>query len=408
MKIFSFDGRAELPHLIKAYWLPALVIFWIAGYFFFPSNKLHYQFFLLIFLMGTVRLLWQHRPGITWPPKSSVLKVGGLYLAFYFLSIFWSVDTTLSERLSEIKTVVYLIIFTSLITYCLRRYPDFLFMMLKLVLIVAGLTLLLNLILFYFVNGNDLSERFHGFGRLWSPLWMAAVYGALTVILVGILTHRPVQLTATQKAGLILLAGLFFIAVLATQSRMAIAATIAVSFIAAVTSNVSPKFRLFSVLVIAFMLGLTMWLSASVFDRMVERGQSYRLDIWQGAIDLVSDKPILGYGAGSDIEIDTAVKKVDGWHHYHSSYIATLVDLGLIGFMLSVLLIASAFRTAWRLRQHSAVKISICVFVYCLMISLTFGEGFISRMNVQWLLFWLPLIIIAHYETKQRGTSSLQ
>jgi O-antigen ligase len=408
MKIFSFKGRADLLLLIKSYWLPALVIFWIAGYFFFPSNKLHYQFFLLIFLMGSVWLILQHRLGNVWLSSSTVLKMGGLFVTFYFLSIFWSVDTTFSERLSEIKTVLYLLIFTSLITYCLRQYPGFLLLLLKLVLVVAGLSLILNLILFYVIEGNDLSGRFHGFGRLWSPLWMAAVYGALTVISVGILTHRALQLSPAQKFWLILLASLFFVALLATQSRMAIAAAISVSFIAAITSDVSPKFRLLSVVIILSMLGLTMWLSATMFDRMVERGQSYRLDIWQGALDLVSEKPFAGYGAGSDIHIDTVVKEIDGWHHYHSSYIATLVDLGMLGFMLSMLLIASTFRAAWRLRQNLVVRISICVFLYCLMISLTFGEGFISRMNVQWLLFWLPLIIIAHYETKQRSTSSLQ
>jgi O-antigen ligase len=403
MNIFLQNDRDGFSFLAKVGWLPATVMIWIAGYFFFPSNKSHYQFFLLVFLSGIVWLLMRGKQNLAWLFKARLLQVGGLYLMFYFLSIFWSVDADIAERFGEVKTVIYLLIFSIIIFYCLDRCPDFLTSLIKLIMVVAGFSLVFNLILFYVVNGNPLTARFHGFGRLWSPLWMAAIYGALTVILMSILTHRFNQFSRTQKIWLMLTIIAYFIAVLATQSRMAIAATIMVSFLVAISGNVSSKFRLFSVLGILVMLMLTLWLSSSVFDRMLERGQSYRLDIWQGALSLLSDKPYTGYGAGSDIQIETAVQMVDGWHHYHSSYVATLVDLGWIGFSLALLLMTFTFVTAWRQRQILAVQISAGVFLYCLLISLTFGEGFISRMNVQWLLFWLPFLVIAYHQATRES-----
>lgn len=398
-------GAAAQP--IMSRFMPALAIFWIAGYFFFPSNKLHYQFFLLIFCLGGAWLWTKHRFQIAWKPESTVLQICGAFVVFYFLSLFWSVGTPFHERLGEIKSVLYLVIFTAVLTYCLRHNHNFLYRLLKLTLIAAGLALLFNVISFYLVNEQAFSARFHGFGRAWSPLWMAALYGALTVVLVGVLTHEASQLSSRQKYLLIVLATVFFIAVLATQSRMAIAATVVVSVFAAITGNGSYKFKLLSTLSIVVVLLLTVWLSLTVFDTMIERGQSHRLNIWQGAMNLISEKPLLGYGAGSEIYIDTEDKKVDGWHYYHSSYIATLVDIGVTGFLLSVLMLAVAFRVAWRLREEFAVRVSAYVLMFCLLVSLTFGEGFVSRMNAQWLLFWLPLIVIAHYEVLHKHQTSL-
>jgi O-antigen ligase len=386
--------------------MPAMVTLWLAGYFFFPSNKLHYQFFILIFCLGGALLWAKHRFHIAWKPDSALVQVSGAFVVFYSLSLFWSVGTPFHERLGEIKSVLYLIIFTAVFTYCLRHSQNFLYRVLKVTLIAAVLALLFNFISFYFIDGQAVSARFHGFGRAWSPLWMAALYGALTVILVGVLTHAASQLSSRQYYLLIILATLFFLAVLATQSRMAIAATVVVSVIAVMTGNGSPRFKLLSALAIVLALLLTIWLSLTVFDRMVERGQSHRLNIWKGAMSLILEKPLLGYGAGSEIYIDTDDKKVDGWHYYHSSYVATLVDIGVTGFLLSLLMLAVAFQVAWRLREQFVVRMSAYVLLFCLLVSLTFGEGFISRMNAQWLLFWLPLIVIAHYEVLQKNQRS--
>lgn len=347
--------------------------------------------------------MWvQHRLQVNWKPDSTIARTCGAFVAFYTLSLAWSVGTPLDERFAEIKSVLYLVIFAAVFTYCMRQQQGFLYRLLKLVLIVASLALMFYFTSFYLIEEQAISARFYGYGRVWSPLWMAALYGALTVVIVTALTHATSHFNTRQKYLLILVAAFFFTAVLATQSRMAIAATVVMSVISAITGNGSYKVKTFSVVSIVAVLLLTVWLSLTLFDRMIERGQSHRLNIWQGALSLIIEKPVLGHGAGSDVAIDTEDKKVDGWHYYHSSYIATLVDIGVAGFLLSVFMLAAAFRVAWRLREEFAVRASAYVLAYCLLVSLTFGEGFISRMNVQWLLFWMPIIVIAHYEVLQK------
>lgn len=378
---------------------------WIAGYFFFPTNKLHYQFFLLIFCVGGAWLWSRNKLALAWNSGSMILRFSAAFVIFYLVSLFWSDGTPLGERLGEIKSVLYLIIFSVTFAYCLKQDGQFLRKVLKMVLLAAALALLLNAIIFYYIQDNSIFARFSGFGRTWSPLWMAALYGAVSIVSVGILTSAKTELTTRQKYWLLFLVVVFFIAVLATQSRTAIAATVFVGFITLLTANSTYRMKLFSISVMVAMLLVFASLSLSMLDRMVDRGQSQRLNIWQGAAELIIEKPLLGYGAGSDVQIDTEEKKVDGWHYYHSSYIATLVDLGLVGFLLLVLLILVAFKVAWQLRNQLAVRISALVLLYCLIISLTFGEGMISRMNAQWILFWLPLIVIGHYEIHNRSYS---
>jgi O-antigen ligase len=235
---------------------------------------------------------------------------------------------------------------------------------------------------------------------------MAALYGAVSIVAVGILTSDEAHITTRQRYWLSFLAVVFFIAVLATQSRTAIAATVFVSLITIFCANSSYRLKLFNISVMMAVLLVFISLSLSMLDRMVDRGQSQRLNIWQGAAELIIEKPLFGYGAGSDVQIDTEEKKVDGWHYYHSSYVATLVDLGLVGFLLLMLLIFVAFKVAWQHRREPAVRISAFVLLYCLIISLTFGEGMISRMNAQWILFWLPVIIIGYYEVLDKSQLS--
>jgi O-antigen ligase len=289
--------------------MPALVTLWVAGYFFFPTNKLHYQFFLLIFCLGGAWLWSKNNLAISWNSSCSLLRFSAAFVTFYLLSLLWSDGTPLDERVGEIKSVLYLIIFSAIFAYSLKHDGHFLSKVLKMVLLAAALALLLNVILFYYIQDSSISARFHGVGRTWSPLWMAALYGAVSIVSVGILTSDEAHITTRQRYWLSFLAVVFFIAVLATQSRTAIAATVFVTLITIFSANSSYRLKLFNISVMMAVLLVFISLSLSMLDRMVDRGQSQRLNIWQGAAELIIEKPLFGYGAGSDVQIDTEEKK---------------------------------------------------------------------------------------------------
>jgi O-antigen ligase len=392
----SLPGR--LPALTSV--MPLLAMFWLAGYFFFPTNKLHYQFFILIFVAGSLWLGFQRQ--IDWQLllRSRLLQVLAIFCLYHLSSLFWSFDTPLDDRIGEIKSVIYLVCFTVVMRYSLSQSPAFLSKLFSLLLAVSALSLIASLCWFFLIESHTLASRFHGIGRLWNPLWMGAIYGALAVILVGLLSFA--NLSRRQTITLIVLLVLVFAGVVATHSRMAIVATLLVGFLSFLMSAKTLQTKVLVSSAVFAALLLALWAGMPYFQKDIERGQSHRLNIWTGAVELIQQKPILGHGAGSDTPIDSEVERVDGWHYYHNTYLATLVDLGVAGFSLMIWLLAYAVVLAWRMRENLAVRLSAYVLIFSGLISLTFGEGIISRMNVQWVLVWLPIVIISHYETLDR------
>lgn len=401
MKNVDFRG-SRLSHRFPALTsiLPPLAMFWLAGYFFFPTNKLHYQFFILIFVAGTLWLGFKRY--IDWQQlfASRLMQLAAIFCLYYLFSLAWSFGTSLDDRLGEVKSVVYLLCFTVVIRFCLNQSSHYLMRLFKVITVIATVSLIASLCWFFLIEGHTLASRFHGVGRLWNQLWMGAIYGALTIILVGVLSFA--RLSGRQNIMFLLLLVLMFAGVVATHSRMPVAATLAVGFLIFLMSARTWKVKGLVISAVILVLSIALLANLPYFKEDIERGQSLRLNIWNGAIELHQKKPWFGYGAGSDTPIESTVNIVDGWHYYHNSYLATLIDLGLVGGSLMIFLLAYAVAVAWRMRENLAVRLSAYVLIYSGMISLTFGEGIISRMNVQWVLVWLPIIIISHYEMRER------
>ena len=405
MKKADFGDQSppgRIPLLTSA--LPLLAMFWLAGYFFFPTNKLHYQFFILIFVLGTLWLGFQRQ--VNWGQlfNSKLLQLLAVFCSYHLLSLFWSFDTPMDDRVGEIKSVVYLLCFTVTMRYSLSQSSDFLVRLFKVLIAVAALSLTASLCWFFLIESQTLASRFHGIGRLWNPLWMGAIYGAMTITLVGVLSFA--RLSRRNQAILSVLLALMFAGVVATHSRMAIVATLLVGFLSFLMSAKPLKIKALVISVVMVVLLAALWVGMPYFKKDIERGQSHRLNIWTGAVELIQQKPIVGHGAGSDTPIESEVARVDGWHYYHNTYLATLVDLGVVGFSIMIWLLVYAIIMAWRMRANLAVRLSAYVLIYSGLISVTFGEGIISRMNVQWVLVWLPIIIISHYEMLERHRRS--
>lgn len=378
--------------------LPSLVMFWLIGYFFFPTNKMHYQVFIVTFVLGGLWVAFREKFNVKLIFQSKILLSVFLFALYYLSSLFWPVGTPIDDRIGEAKSVIYLILFGFLIFFSMRHKQDFLPQLLKYGFLAAVGSLLLSCIMFYLVNEQSFSQRLHGYGRLWSPLWMAALYGGVAITALGLLSHQTKKVSTTNTCLLTLVLALAVFAVIATHSRTAIVMTLLVLFLTFLSGKLSLSYKL-SLSIFAVVLFLVIaFLSFPHFEADLQRGQSFRLDIWMGALELVKQAPIFGYGAGSDTPISSTISTVDGWHYYHSTYIATLVDLGLVGLGLQIFILVVTFNVAWQLREDLKVRVSAFILFFSCLISLTFGEGIISRMNVQWLLMWLPIMLIAYAE----------
>lgn len=383
----------------------ALLNIWLLGFFLLPSSKLHYQIFLVSVVMSGFWLIFTLKLQYKVFLHSSVLRIALLYALFFFISVAWSNDSGFAEKSKDIKTFLYLIFFALVFLFALDGQSKRLTLMIISLLVAAALSLLINLVLFYGVEAEPLRSRFAGMGRLWNPLWASAMYGATALIALSILLEKFAVLTRMHRGLLVLLYLSMLTAVLLTQSRTPIAAVMLLSLLLIMMSGLSVRIKSAVLSASLFSGGLLLLVFLPIVQNFIARGQSYRLDLWLGFIERAKEHLIFGHGGGSTVPISSSVEQVDGWYHYHSTYIASLVEMGLIGLTLHLVMILTVLSAAWKMRSSYEVRLAVVIFVYVCILGLTFGHGILTRMNTQWLLYWMPLLVIVMHELKYQQLS---
>lgn len=379
---------------------------WILGFFLLPFSKQHYQVFIATIVLSAFWLIFSRKINYQALIRSKIMLVSFVYAALFLISLSWSNLETFSDKLKEVKTFLYLIFFSFVFLYSLDGKSQRLNGLIYYLIIAAIFSLFINAGFFFCINGEPVSARFFGLGRLWNPLWAAAMYGGVALIIIAILIEKYAQLKLSMRCALILSYILLVIAVFLTQSRTPIAAVVVMSFIAFFISEKNIKTKLIFAAITILVAGVvSTYLFPIIYEHMIERGQSYRLDLWLGFIERAKEHLIFGHGGGANVPIHAPGEFVHGWRHYHSTYIGSLVELGLVGLTLHLIIIGTVLKTAWDLRANFYVRTSALLFIYACILGLTFAHGILTRMNTQWLLFWMPLLIIAMYEIRYNGLS---
>lgn len=379
---------------------------WILGFFLIPFPRQHYQIFIVTVVLSAFWLIFTQKINYRALVKSKIILVSFAYAALFLISLSWTNLEALSDKLKEVKTFLYLIFFSFVFLYSIDGKSQRLSGLIHYLIIAAVLSLFINAFFFFGINDEPVSARFSGLGRLWNPLWAAAMYGGMALIILSILIEKYAQLKLSVKSALILSYILLVIAVFLTQSRTPVAAVVVMSFIAFFISEKSIKTKLIFAAVTILVAGVgSTYLFPIIYEQMMERGQSYRLDLWLGFFERAKEHLIFGHGGGANVPINAPGEFVHGWRHYHSTYIGSLVELGLVGLALHLVIIGTVLKIAWNLRANFYVRVSASLFIYACILGLTFAHGILTRMNTQWLLFWMPLLIIAMYEIHYNGLS---
>ncbi len=78
-----------------------------------------------------------------------------------------------------------------------------------------------------------------------------------------------------------------------------------------------------------------------------------RFDIWISCFDMISKKPLTGYGAGTD-NVHTMLRDIYGIDrsHAHNFFIEMLVEGGIIGIAFIILIVALIVRNIYRLMKN--------------------------------------------------------
>jgi hypothetical protein len=362
----------------------------IIGYFFMPSASSHAK---LYYVMVLIPLAYNWQTVLELYRSNSVLKCLLVFCCYMFLSTFWSehIDFT-GVRFALGHTFVTLC-FPVAVVLAYKWYPQKFDSIFKVAVAFAAVFSIISMAIIYW-DAPFPKTRLVYIGRMDSPTKASSAYAFF-----GLLACYFATLNVTGRAraiyasmGVIIVSALLF-----SQARGAIGA-FSVGLIILLSRSYIKFFVALGLLVALFFL-----LNPDYWETWImNRGWSYRPDIWQYTIDKVGDSWLLGKGFLSTTGTTLAGKWAEEHGHAHSQILATYRDGGIIAIVLLFLLWGGALWQAGKLYikgESLLFALLVCGFL-CL---IPYQDRLITRPREHWLYFWLPVsLVVAYFYAGQR------
>ncbi len=287
-----------------------------------------------------------------------------LLTLLFLISAMWSPPNT--GNISSILQILGSIFISLALTKNFNCNEENLF---KLVQIGSATNLGINLIAILIFPGSTIGFDGRWAGAVANPNFLGAL--AFLCAMSSIATYALTKGHPFRLFIFLLISGT---ALVGTGSITSIAAVLAGAAIAvfSATSRLKSNERLAVSLLalgIAIVSILAVYLNAETILKAVGRdsGATGRGIIWLSAIDLISQKPLFGYGMGADTLNTGALPWAT---HFHNSYLSVGVATGLSGilillwFLIRQLLLAIKYKELQISKVHGAIITSIAI--YCL------------------------------------------
>lgn len=186
-----------------------------------------------------------------------------------------------------------------------------------------------------------------------------------------------------------------------TNSRavmLAIGVTVGVWILFKFAKNVIPYiFRMVIIMNIAFIFTYILMqnsnvgvilnnLSLKLFGKSLYSGRSV---LWDEIIQKITDKPIFGYGIGTNANDITSINLTA-----HNQYLQMLIEFGAIGFIIFFILLNSIWKLYMKKRGNYAARLSASFFIGILVyenLELTLFQNNYSIAMLQWLIITMGI-----------------
>jgi O-antigen ligase len=371
----------------------------LAGFFLLPSGKALNNAYYALVLAPALFLLrgadWR------WLAGSRLWRLAMLLLAYLTLSGLWSAGFSFDDWLHEAKALPYLAVYLAVLACVCVRRPGAWERLLRGVALAAVVGTLLSAALYYRAVPWPARLEFQ-----------AAVYNAnegatlLAGCLMLVLFHiLPAACGRWWRAGWLLAALVLATGIVLTGSRMPLAAAVACTGLGFALRG---QWRLLGLLAAGGALALGLLLVEGGHDRpALERGDSYRLAIWQQFAARVAHRPWLGEGILTDDTTQVAAQDAGvaalTMNHPHSVYLATALYGGLPALGLLAALAASAL---WQgmLAARRGQPVWLLVLLVGLLCMLTDGDRLLHAPRGIWFYFWLPVGVLLATQAQAGGT----
>lgn len=247
--------------------------------------------------------------------------------------------------------------------------------------VLAGVFALMSWVSFYLIDGTAFVTRLVPLG-LWDSIIPAAhAIGAFAVLGFCLLGHRPAALWFKLLA-CVAVTG-FALALSFSQTR-GIWVALAVTLVAMTVIKRSRQ-GLFVIVALAVVAAVILVIDPIL---LLQRGVSYRPQLWAGGLALMQQHWLLGLGFA---EYWLHIPDVADFKHPHNLFLDIGVRLGVPGLLL---FLALWFAVAWRGLQHRAEPLGVALlalWIFSTVSLMTDGIGLWLKPNADWMITWVPV-----------------
>lgn len=136
-------------------------------------------------------------------------------------------------------------------------------------------------------------------------------------------------------------------------------------------------------------------LLAGAFDQlpMIQRGDTYRLDIWSDAWTQIGDRPWLGHGALVEPRFYSTETQA-GWKSTHSLYLGTLFYTGIVGLAALLAVLGTTARSLAGRSLNDVDRALASLLFMGVTISFVEFHTLFTQLDPEWLLFWIPIALL--------------
>ena len=342
-----------------------------------PTNKLYQQ--------GLVLFIWVPTLFVAWSARALIAQVWqaqrALCLALIGLAVWALISWSWSEApLREAKTMAYIALFILSFPILANGQPERVVRLLQWGGLGLALIALVAMVRFYFVLGHGWTERLEGLGQLAHPILGAYAIGVACVWML----HWVPQGRGMKMLWLLAL-GLLGGFVVLTQSRGAAVALL----LTVLAMPLWRRDRRTVVIALAGLIGagVVFWYMQAL---MLERGSSYRPEIFMASVEMIKSHLWTGLGLGMRYHVTSVGLTFD---HSHNLFTSVGIVYGLPGLIFWSVAWFSVLFYAWRARTTVLGQGVIGVWVFSMLAMQFDAASLLDSPRAEWFITWLPVAL---------------
>jgi O-antigen ligase len=375
----------------------------LLGFFALPTST-HRVFVYIALVLGLV-VAYLNRARVSqdlrevfFENRTLVCVVLGYFL-YNFLSFFWGDDRTLEDFGNVLKVPIFVSVFVLSLAIVLKKKSGF-SEVLQTAYIVVALCVALYLIFSRVMPDFSWSNmarnyRLQGIGRSQNSNTLSNLYAiGILILLFGRswLDRISKYKSYALKAGLVL----FFAAIIFLAVGRGAAVGLACTLLVTAVVSKSPRNLLFVGGILSFGALFMAWRSDFLM-RIFKRGDTYRFEIWEQAMDIIAQAPIIGHGVTYDMLFRISASTDYIQTSTHNIFLGIVVLGGVVGLIIFLAMGLLALFKAYKIGRAYGDWLAFSLFVFGIGYMQFSGHTFYGNLSKEWLVSWVPLAYILSY-----------